>query len=245
MLFFGLYLCHAQSQRFELNWGASKVFYTAKTKIELPHFTGKNYNYSNENGITYTAQWEAGFEINTKNTAITALETEVMSRSELKDLKLSSIPDKFQLNVYNSKNRGALINTVEISAIFKENGVIKKVNRFTISYNRALFQRGTTSQTQIQNSVLKSGQWYRFQIDTTGVYILNKNFFNALGVNTSTVNPKNIKIYGHGGKSLPLANNLTIAYDLIENAVQFVGEEDGNMGINMGLYKKYKNDVEK
>ena len=227
MLFFGLYLCHAQSQRFELNWGASKVFYTAKTKIELPHFTEKNYNYSNENGITYTAQWEAGFEINTKNTAITALETEVMSRSELKDLKLSSIPDKFQLNVYNSKNRGALINTVEISAIFKENGVIKKVNRFTISYNRALFQRGTTSQTQIQNSVLKSGQWYRFQIDTTGVYILNKNFFNALGVNTSTVNPKNIKIYGHGGKSLPLANNLTIAYDLIENAVQFVGEEDG------------------
>jgi hypothetical protein len=74
---------------------------------------------------------------------------------------------------------------------------------------------------------LKSGQWYRFQVDTTGVFKLNKNFFKDLGINTGTVNPKSIKIFGHGGKSLPLKNNQTIAYDLIENAVKFIGEEDG------------------
>ena len=150
-----------------------------------------------------------------------------MSLSELKDLKLSSIPEGLQFKVSNSKNRGELINTIEISALFKDNGVLKKVKRFTVTYNKALFQRSMSSQSQVQNSVLKTGQWYRFQIDTTGVYILNKNFFNALGVNTNTLNPKNVKIYGHGGKSLPLINNQTVAYDLIENAVQFVGEEDG------------------
>ncbi len=224
---FGVFLCNAQSQRFELNWSSSKVFSMGNTQIELPHFDAKNYNFSNENGITYTAQWKAGFEINTENISITALETEAIPLSELKDLKLSSIPEGLQFEVSNSKNRGELINTVEISAIFKDNGVIKKVKRFTVVYKKALFQRTMSSQAQVQNSVLKSGQWYRFQIDTTGVYKLNKSFFNALGVNTNTVNPKNIKIFGHGGKSLPLANNQTVAYDLIENAVQFVGEGDG------------------
>ena len=155
-----------------------------------------------------------------------------MSLSELKDLKLSSIPEGLQFKVSNSKNRCELINTIEISALFKDNGVLKKVKRFTVTYNKALFQRSMSSQSQVQNSVLKTGQWYRFQIDTTGVYILNKNFFNALGVNTNTLNPKNVKIYGHGGKSLPLINNQTVAYDLIENAVQFVGEEDGVFNTN-------------
>jgi len=227
IIFFGVFLCNAQSQRFELNWSTSKVFSRGNTQIELPYFDAKNYNFSHENGITYTAQWKAGFEINTKNVSITALETEAIPLSELKDLKLSSIPEGLQFEVFNSKNQGKLTNTIEISAVFKDNDIIKKVKRFTIDYKQALFQRSMSSQSQVQNSVLKTGQWYRFQIDTTGVYKLNKSFFNALGVNTNTVNPKNIKIFGHGGRSLPLVNNQTVAYDLIENAVQFVGEDDG------------------
>ena len=124
--FFGVFLCNAQSQRFELNWNSSKVFSTGNTQIELPHFDAENYNFSQENGITYAAQWKAGFEINTKNASITALETEAVSLSELKDLKLSSIPEGLQFKVSNSKNRGELINTIEISALFKDNGVLKK-----------------------------------------------------------------------------------------------------------------------
>mgnify|MGYP003329170623 CR=1 FL=1 len=124
--FFGVFLCNAQSQRFELNWSTSKVFSTGNTQIELPYFDAKNYNFSHENGITYTAQWKAGFEINTKKASITALETEAIPLSELKDLKLSSIPEGLQFEVFNSKNQGKLTNTVEISAVFKDNGKIDK-----------------------------------------------------------------------------------------------------------------------
>ena len=72
-----------------------------------------------------------------------------------------------------------------------------------------------------------TGQWYRFKIDTTGVYKLDKSFFNSLGINVQNLNPKKIKVYGHGGKSLPLKNSETVSYDLIQNAVKFIGEDDG------------------
>ena len=227
ILFFGVLICHAQSQRFELNWTASKLFSTANNEIELPYFDAQNFNFSIEKGITYTALFDAKFEINEESAEITQIESVSVPISDLKDLKQSSIPNEVQLNVSNVKTRGNLLVSVEISAFFKDNGVIKKVKNFTISYKRAISQRRARSQPTLQSSVLNTGQWVRFQVDTTGVYKLNKSFFNTLGINTSNTNPKNIKIFGHGGKSLPLVNNQTIAYDLIENAVQFIGEDDG------------------
>ena len=226
MTFFWVLLCNAQSQQFEINWEGSKVFSSAVSNIELPYFDAKHYNYSKENGITFTAQWNAGFEINLTNASLLSIESEIIPLSDLKNLKLSSIPQSFQYKVYNTKSRGKASNTIVASALFKEDGFVRKVKRFTISYKKNTFQRVISANAQLQSSVLKSGQWYRFRVDTTGVFKLTKNFFRDLGINTGTVNPKNIKIFGQGGKSLPLANNQTIAYDLIENAVKFVGEED-------------------
>lgn len=226
MLFFGVLLCNAQTQQFEINWKKSKLFSTETSSIELPHFDAHHFNYSEDKGVFYTAQWNAGFEINSNNSKILSLESETIPLSELKDLKTSTIPNTFQFNIYNSTSRGVTSNTIEASALYKDNGVVKKVKRFTISYTRNALQRVMNSSVQLQNSVLKSGQWYRFSVDTTGVFKLNKTFFRALGINAETVNPKQIKIFGHGGRSLPLVNNQTIAYDLIENAVKFVGEED-------------------
>ncbi len=226
MMFFWVLLCNAQNQQFEINWEGSKVFSSGISNIELPYFDAKHYNYSEENGITFTAQWNAGFEINPKNVTILSIESETIILSDLKNLKLSSIPQSFQYKVYNTKSRGKASNTIVASALFKENGVVRKVKRFTISYKKNTFQRVMSANAQLQSSVLKSGQWYRFRVDTTGVFKLTKKFFRDLGINTGTVNPKNIKIFGQGGKSLPLVNNQTIAFDLIENAVRFVGEED-------------------
>jgi len=133
ILFFGVLVCHAQSQRFELNWTASILFSTANNEIELPYFDAKNFNFSIENGITYTALFDAKFEINEESAEITQIESVSVPISDLKDLKQSSIPNEVQLNVSNVKTRGNLLGSVEISAFFKDNGVIKKVKNFTIS----------------------------------------------------------------------------------------------------------------
>ena len=66
----------------------------------------------------------------------------------------------------------------------------------------------------------------RFYIEKSGIYKISKSFLSSLGVNVNG-DPRQIKIYGNGGRMLPLSNALDYPLDLEENAVLFVGEEDG------------------
>lgn len=85
---------------------------------------------------------------------------------------------------------------------------------------------------QSRNSVLSSGTWYKFSIDTTGIFKIDANFLRDLGVNINNIDPRNIKIYGNGGNLLPeLASNFR--HDgLQENAIFVAGENDGSFNSN-------------
>lgn len=84
----------------------------------------------------------------------------------------------------------------------------------------------------ISNSVLTNLDWYRFYVEKSGVYKISKAFLQDLGINLNSIDPRRIKIYGNGGRMLPLANNLDYPNDLTENAIQVIGEEDGTFDPN-------------
>ena len=75
-------------------------------------------------------------------------------------------------------------------------------------------------------SVLSKGEWYQFSIDTTGVFKIDKAFLTKLGINTSTINPQNIRIFGNGGNMLPQIINDFRYSDLQENSIYVEGEND-------------------
>ncbi|CAM1373845.1 type IX secretion system sortase PorU [Tenacibaculum xiamenense] len=77
------------------------------------------------------------------------------------------------------------------------------------------------------NSVLSKGNWYKFSIDTTGVFKIDNNFLNQLGINSNSIDPKNIKIFGNGGSMLPEIASLPRFNDLKENAIYVHGQDDG------------------
>ena len=81
--------------------------------------------------------------------------------------------------------------------------------------------------SQTTNSVLSDGNWYKFSVDTTGVFKLDVSLLQKMGINPSNLNPKNIKIYGNGGAMLPQKNSDFRYADLQENAIYIEGEEDG------------------
>ena len=56
------------------------------------------------------------------------------------------------------------------------------------------------------------------------------------GVNTSSLNPKEIKIYSSNGGTLPEAISQSYADDLIELPLYVTGEEDGKMNDNDAIY---------
>ena len=81
--------------------------------------------------------------------------------------------------------------------------------------------------TAVNNSVLSSGNWYKLGVTQNGVYKINKTFLVALGLNPSNIDPRNIRVYGNGGKLMPEKNSVFRHDDLQENAITVVGESDG------------------
>ncbi len=87
-----------------------------------------------------------------------------------------------------------------------------------------VYQNKATS--TVKNSVLSQGNWYKFAIDTTGVFKIDGEFLQNLGINTSEINPKNIRIFGNGGQLLAMLNSDFRHDGLQENAIFVKGEQD-------------------
>lgn len=85
---------------------------------------------------------------------------------------------------------------------------------------------------QVNNSVLSSGDWYKFSVDTTGVFKIDRNLLQQIGVSTSGLNPKKIHIYGNGGQLLSDLNSDFRYDDLQENSIYVQGENDGSFDAN-------------
>jgi len=86
--------------------------------------------------------------------------------------------------------------------------------------------------SQGNNSVLTEGNWFKFEVDTTGVFRIDRSFLQQLGISTNGLNPKKIHIYGNGG-ALLAENNSDFRYDdLQENAIFIAGESDNSFDTN-------------
>src|SRR5690606_30165668 len=97
----------------------------------------------------------------------------------------------------------------------------------TPNTNRTAVTSKTFGSSAISNSVLSTGRWFKFYVEETGVFRLSKNFIRQIGVNVDNVDPRTIKIYGNGGQMIPYSNSVSQPFDVMENAIKFVGEADG------------------
>lgn len=77
-----------------------------------------------------------------------------------------------------------------------------------------------------QQSVLASGAWYKIGVTKDGLHRINKTFLSNLGINTDELDPRNIRIYGNGGKMVPEKNKTPRVDDLHENPILVAGESD-------------------
>lgn len=87
--------------------------------------------------------------------------------------------------------------------------------------------RKNAKSTAANSSVLATGNWYKIGLTKEGIYKLDKTFLTSLGLNVSSIDPRNIRIYGNGGKLLPEKNSVFRYDDLQENAITVIGESDG------------------
>ena len=139
-------------------------------------------------------------------------------------LKLSESP---ALEVEFKQSRGQHFLVSSFTPLLSQNGVVKRIKTIKLKIaNTELPAAQNRAHVFSSNSVLKSGTWYKIGVNQSGVYKITKSFLESLGVNTTSLNPNTINIYGNHQSELPLNNDLARPDDLVKNAIYVAGEND-------------------
>jgi len=217
----------SQQKQFNITWEGSTILETETSEIEIPSFNKEHFSFLRSKGLRFSAQWDESSYINENSVELSQVTYSNISASELKGLPLITIPSQPKITLSNAIDRDRVLAYLEITPIIKDRGIYKKITSFTVNYQYGgLANRSAQNSNDITNSVLSTGSWHKFFVDKSGVFKLSKGFLNSIGVNTN-VDPRSIKVYGNGGAMLPMPNDEFYPIDLTENAVRFVGEEDG------------------
>lgn len=214
---------------FILSWTNNNKLTYGEFSANIPNFQPSNFYFDDvKSNIFFVAKVAISSPINQETAVFKNMVYENISRNELNDLNPKFIPNSINAAVENISARDDLYFSIKLSPIIKDESGFKKLVSF--DYDLQAQNSNKTQQTQlpaiISNSVLANGEWFRFFVQKSGIYKLSKDFLRQLGFSTDG-NPKNIKIYGNGGRMIPLPNNIAYPIDLTENAIQIIGENDG------------------
>lgn len=208
-------------------WTTNTEYIQGNLTVKLPAFDAVNYS------VDITKKQIQFVKIIPVSTNATIQIVDVkyidISIDELFDINTALLTDKIQSSIEIVQARNLYFGIIKFNPIIKVGNEYKKVVSFTYKIdnftNNRLFEIRNIP-FSISNSLLASGNWYRFYVEKSGVYKISKSFLQSLGFNTN-IDPRTIKIYGNGGRMLPLDNSISYPEDLEENAIQFIGEEDG------------------
>lgn len=228
ILVFASLLSFAQNTKdFSLNWVNNSTLIIDDLKYNLPKFEVNNFEFDPVNKtIKYVNSFKVDALVSESGSTINNIVYETINVSDLGVLNSAKISSNLNFKSHASYGRDDAYFSFSFNPIIKEGAVFKRIKSFSISYAVSNTNRNNNALNSIQNSVLANGSWHRFYVEKSGVYRLSKSFLQDIGVNVG-VDPRNIKIYGNGGRMLPLLNSTPYPNDLEENAVQFIGEEDG------------------
>ncbi len=217
---------------FTIDWKEKKEMNFGESKMIIPYFSGNAFRFdSSKKSITLMLHLDQTNASGGASVQISNVIYESISAADLGDLSQKSIAEKPDETLKSASSRGQRQIFLLLNPIIKEGNSFKRIKSFTYSVNNLTARTSGSTSFQktaaISNSVLASGDWYRFYVEKSGVYKISRSFLQSLGFDPSKVDPRRIKIYGNGGRMLPLANDTYYPEDLTENAVQVIGENDG------------------
>jgi len=213
-----------------IEWLEKKEMFVGNSKIIIPKFIGNSYHYDpSKKSLFFILSLSESNYSNENNIQLSNIVYESLSASQLGDLDPENITKNPSAALKINKSRDLTQGFLVLSPIIKDEFGYKRIKSFSYSISGSNSSKiaQTTKTSALTNSILSSGDWYQFYVEKSGVYKISKNFLLQLGLNVSGIDPKKIKIYGNGGRMLPLSNAIFYPTDLTENAIQVIGESDG------------------
>ncbi len=230
IIFFCL-LSYAQEKRtVSIEWASDGVYrHNQAFEFRIPNFKSEFFNFLDESkSISFVQKFKTDNEVDENSLVVSNIVYETISKEALGELNKGLIKSNINPIIYNSKARDDYYAVFTFQPIIKQDGVYKRVKSLEYSF---LYDGNTNVSSKnivaLSSSVFKTGEWKRFYVEKSGVYKVTKSFLSSLGFNVN-VDPRTIKLYGNGGRMVPLLNSVSYPFDIAENAIQFIGEEDGS-----------------
>lgn len=221
-----------QTENISIEWIDNSGIYAENGMIRTPLFKSSSFYYDHDkNQIFFTLKIPVSGRVDENSLKITNIVYESIPQSRLGSLSISAIPNSTEASIKNMNNPENLKAVITLSPIIKTGNAFQRIKSFTYSYSLGGMQRDSNiafSTSSVTNSVLSSGEWFRFYVEKSGVYKISRSFLQSLGMNVGSIDPRNLKIYGGGGRMLPLLNSEFYPDDLQENAITVIGENDGS-----------------
>ena len=230
MYSFVIYAQQKELKHFKLNWIDNTEFTINKTQTIKTSLVENNL-LNEDLTPQFSTSWRISDELvlrhfETKNVVYEFFQpTNLILNNEYIS---SSISPLFHF-IKQRENKYAILNFIPI---VKQGERYKRVVSFDLEYITAKGGSKQARNSSVKNSVLATGNWYKFAIDKTGVFKLDKSFLQSLGIDVNSINPKNIQVFGNGGAMLPFSNNEFRPDGLQENAIYVEGEGDGSFDSN-------------
>lgn len=226
-------ICFGQQKgEIMITWNSKSPISFGSHKLTVPRFNDANFQFdAYKKQLFFNLKVAVSSKIDESSLRITNVVYENIDESELGDLSIKAIPTQINAKAKNMQARNTNFAFISLSPIIKDANGFKKIKSFSyyLSFNTTLKNSSTavSRSNTVTNSVLATGEWRRFYVVKSGVYKLSKSFLKQMGFDVDAVNPKKIKIYGNGGRMIPLKNSEYYPIDLAENSIQVVGESDG------------------
>ena len=220
---------HAQlSERFIYWEGQITSVFDHKT-INLLDFKNSIYNNELSSNRLYFEKIPTDCDI----VSIDVIEQqyETVSNEELNSVVLGDLKSNFWYDYNVRVERKQKSVYLFINPFRNNNGVVEKLISFKLRINPCS-ETNMELNNFVENSVLNSGSWYKIGVTQSGVHELDIDFLNNLNINVSSLDPRNIRLYGNQAGMLHEGNDLLEIDDLKELSIQVLGEDDGLFDIN-------------
>ncbi|MBQ0117363.1 MAG: type IX secretion system sortase PorU [Flavobacterium sp.] len=228
-LFISTVQAQQKQEMLDLEWEKVSSYYIDSISYQIPFVKEVTMEFNPEfKRLKIFKRFDVHNKIDESSLNVKSVVYETLNTSLLGDLSVADLPTSIQPQLISALSRSDFSLTLSFYPIIKDGNQIKRVKKISFTYDQQPpnIRRSSADIPRVVNSVLNTGDFFRFSIQKSGVYKLSRSFLSQLGLNVNT-DPRNIKLYGHGGAMLPLSNRDNVPFDLVENAIQFVGEADG------------------
>ena len=223
-LIFKSFSLASQITQIEINWDGVKRYSIGEKSFVVPKTKNFENNYSFGDYFKIVKQWESDKIIDKSSVQISNIVYSVIDIENYTGLDKINFDKEANINFNSSVSNNKIFSFLELDPIIFHDGIYKKVESFDINYVFSNIPKNRNG--FIQTSVMRNGDWYQFFVEESGIHKIDKNFLENLGINTQSINPRNIKIFGHGGQMLSMENTDDFLIDPQENSIKIIGEED-------------------